>query len=435
MGKLDILEELLSYPSCFLKAVQFWNDGNRNTLALAVSAICLNILDMAEDKAIDLITKIAEYKNDEEVYKRVLSVQDTYKAEKAAGCGILKGKNSNLALPSVLCTDICDFVINRAARRKLAKILSVIKPVTALKKSPSISWVVHNLFARAYVSILFGEGGIGKTWLILYLALKLSNGLNIWNDIPAKQAKVLLLEGDAPDSLLKERVEALGIDLNPDYFVYVNRYTAEKDGIILNLSTEEGRANLETIIEQSKPDLVIIDTLISFVDDEVKQDKIKPVIDSLRVLAEKHNCHNMVCHHRRKRMPGESQEKQSDQSDAIGSSVITRLVGIVFKIDKIYAKKGDSEPIENAGRFKVAKCWHPVIARFDYHIESDIDENGKEAVEIRYEQSEFDKEIYRTENEIVKYISLKSCKTAKRAELIESLGIKRHMVQKALKSL
>ena len=125
--------------------------------------------------------------------------------------------------------------------------------------------------------------------------------------------------------------------MNDDYFKYVSRFEADENDVNLNLFTDEGRENFKSFIINFMPDLIVIDTLISFIDDEKDAEQIKKVIDSLKSIAVKYNCHVTIVHHSRKRERGEMRNKL-DQSDVIGSSVITRLASIVIGVDK-YVKK------------------------------------------------------------------------------------------------
>ena len=123
------------------------------------------------------------------------------------------------------------------------------------------------MFALKFISIIFGEPGSGKTWLVLDICIKLSLGLVVFNSIETDVQTVLLMEGDVPDALIKDRINKFVIQPDSSRFKYVNRYNAERNGINLNLSTEHGRKLFEDIISASGASFVVIDTLISFIDE------------------------------------------------------------------------------------------------------------------------------------------------------------------------
>ena len=218
------------------------------------------------------------------------------------------------------------------------KIQSLTKSISNVKNAPKYDWIVKEMFARQHTSIIFGEPGCCKTWLLLYISLVLTVGGKLWKDLEVEQSKVLFFEGDTPVSTLNERITKLNKPLNDDYFKYVSRYDADEIDVNLSLCTEEGKNNFESFIKNFMPDLVVIDTLISFIDDEKDAEQIKKVIDFLKSMAVQYNCHVAIVHHSRKRDRGEIRNKL-DQSDVIGSSVITRLASIVIGVDKYDEKQ------------------------------------------------------------------------------------------------
>ena len=215
----------------------------------------------------------------------------------------------------------------------LNKIQLLTKGISNVKNAPKYDWIVEGMFARQHTSIIFGEPGCCKTWLMLYISLILTTGGVLWKDLTVKQSKVLFFEGDTPVSTLNERITKLNKPLNDDYFKYVSRYDADEIDVNLSLCTEDGRNNFESFIKNFMPDLIVIDTLISFIDDEKDAEQIKKVIDFLKSMAVQCNCHVTIVHHSRKRDRGEIRNKL-DQSDVIGSSIITRLASIVIGVDK-----------------------------------------------------------------------------------------------------
>ena len=218
------------------------------------------------------------------------------------------------------------------------KIQSLTKGISNVKDAKKYDWIVRGMFARQHTSIIFGEPGCCKTWLLLYISLVLTVGGKLWQDLEVEQSKVLFFEGDTPVSTLNERISKLNKPLNDDYFKYVSRYDADEIDVNLSLFTEDGRNNFEAFIKNFMPDLIVIDTLISFIDDEKDAERIKKVIDFLKSIAVQYNCHVAIVHHSRKRDRGEIRNKL-DQSDVIGSSVITRLASIVIGVDKYDEKQ------------------------------------------------------------------------------------------------
>ncbi len=171
---------------------------------------------------------------------------------------------------------------------------------------------------------------------------------------------------------LYRKVQKIVIQPDSSRFKYVNRYNAERNGINLNLSTEQGRKIFEDIISASGASFVVIDTLISFIDDEKDAEVVKKAVDHLRMIADKYNCHILICHHTRKR-ESKQKRKKLDQSDLIGTSVIARLASLILGIDT-----GEKYKL-----LSTKKTWFSPIPLMELNI-SDI-ENGK--VEVTFEEA------------------------------------------------
>lgn len=253
------------------------------------------------------------------------------------------------------------------------KTLCLLKGISLVNEAKNYEWVATELFAKGYVSVLFGEPGCGKTWTLIDLGLKLSNGLDVLNSIGVQQSKVLLFEGDAPDSLLKTRINRFNIKQNDEYFKYVNNLEADSQGIDITLTTNEGRNNIEFIVAKFMPALVIIDTLISFINDEKDPKEMKEVVAFLRRIAKEYNCHILICHHSRKRETGEK-KKKLDQSDVIGSSVISRLASVIIGVDTY-----EQNPTQKVLSLK--KSWFRPFEALLFEIKDTLE--GK--IEINYE--------------------------------------------------
>ena len=251
----------------------------------------------------------------------------------------------------------------------------LVKPINSIITAPSTDWIVKNMFARKTVSFMFGEAGSGKTFLIQDLLLKLSNGTDVFSGIPVQKNKVLLIEGDTTDSLLKDRFMLMTNEfdfmLTTSSFLYVNKYNVEKDqNEELNLSTEKGRANFAKCINSSKCDFVVIDTLISFIDNENDQVEMQKVISFLRKIAYQNNCHILICHHCRKKEAGDKRTRLS-QSDMIGTSVLNRLASFIISVEK----DEDTNEEELHGIIRVSKSWYNQINSIHFVLKEEVKNN------------------------------------------------------------
>ena len=109
-SKFPFLNLLKNYPPCITRAAFNWTKGQRNSLSFALAGILKKVSKSPEDEAANVIQIIAEYNNDEEINDRLNAVKSTYKNDDIAGCSILQGNNTNIALSIPLCNSVCVFV-------------------------------------------------------------------------------------------------------------------------------------------------------------------------------------------------------------------------------------------------------------------------------------------------------------------------------------
>lgn len=287
----------------------------------------------------------------------------------------------------------------------------IVQPISSVQTAKSLEWLVPNMFARGYASVIFGEAGSCKTWLVLDLAINITTGMPVFDGIETTPQKVILFEGDTTDVLIKERLDKLKFK-EDDNFLYVNRYKAEMAGIELDLSSQKGRNNIETIIFNKKPDMIIFDTLISYITDEKDPVEMKTVIDFLRTLANKYNCHILICHHARKRESGERRNK-FDQSDLIGSSVLNRLASFIIATETADFDN-DSEDCPK-GRLSVKKTWFKSLKPVIYKVR-DI---NADTVQIEYETSIEEKRgVNKAIEVITNYLKAENIESITRKEIV-----------------
>lgn len=319
-------------------------------------------------------------------------------------------------------------LINNAEVQKTKDELlwDLVQPISHVKTVKSIEWIVPNIFARGYSSFLFGEAGGGKTWIILDTVGKITTGMPVFDGIETTPQKVILFEGDTTDVLIKERINKLKLKEH-DNFLYINRYNAEMKGIDLDLSSQKGRNNIENIIFHRQPDMIIFDTLISFITDEKDSVEMKIVIDFLRTLANKYNCHILICHHSRKRESGERRNKL-DQSDLIGSSVLNRLASVIIATET-NCFDDDLEDCPK-GRMSIKKSWFKGCKPIVYKIK----DLNPDTVQIVYETSiEEKRSINRATEAIKDYIKFENVTSFTRKDIVSRFSdIPESAIKKAL---
>jgi len=148
-------------------------------------------------------------------------------------------------------------VVDHANRRDpiLSKRLSVLADVQAVP----IEWIWPRRIARDKLHVLAGDPGLGKSFLTLDIASRITSG-NAWPDGgTAKIGNVLVfsLEDDASDTI-RPRVTAMGGD---EYRIQVENPEAK------TLSLDRDMHDLRELIIKSDAVLVVIDPLNAYVGD------------------------------------------------------------------------------------------------------------------------------------------------------------------------
>ncbi len=126
-------------------------------------------------------------------------------------------------------------------------------------EDPDLAWCVERIFPLGGVSILAAPGGWGKSWMLLDLAVEVARGGRWLGRFQSTQATVLYLDEESSPRLLRHRLRKLlkgkslrAADLDIHFAV----------GQGFSLSNPESVAQLKRLLEDLKPGLVIIDSLI-----------------------------------------------------------------------------------------------------------------------------------------------------------------------------
>jgi putative DNA primase/helicase len=163
-----------------------------------------------------------------------------------------------------------DEMRNRILRGKIVEAEEDILPVTLddfLEQSfPRRPKILAPWLVRGSVNMLHAQRGHGKT----NLALSIANAVACGNDLLGWQCehpgRVLYIDGELPGHLLQARVSRLSpkppegslIVLAADHF-YQRKKTPP------DIGTDEGRAYLDRVVKQFKPDLIIFDSISTLV--------------------------------------------------------------------------------------------------------------------------------------------------------------------------
>jgi len=159
------------------------------------------------------------------------------------------------------------------------------------------TWLVESLFPAGGVSIIGGDGEVGKSWVILHLAACVTTGQALFGHFPVKQGKVLVIDEEDALPLIKKRLDKLskgmGITKEIPLIILANK------GVMIsnNLSYEK----LSNLIIRENPMLVTIDSLIRVHNvDENSANEMNNVLRRIKALIANRNSSVILTHHTNK---------------------------------------------------------------------------------------------------------------------------------------
>ena len=178
-----------------------------------------------------------------------------------------------------------------------------------------VEWLVPGYIPKGTITIIGGDGGLGKTSLWCNIASAISNGtpcvLQENNDVMYPRGEVNYFSGeDDTARVLRERLEQNGANLD-------NIKTLPMDDDAFT-SLSIGGALIEGIIEARRPMLVIFDPIQQFIKntDMSKRNDMRQIMTSLIKLGEKYGTTFILVMHTNKRDKiGSFRDKLSDSAD------------------------------------------------------------------------------------------------------------------------
>lgn len=193
------------------------------------------------------------------------------------------------------------------------------------------------IFPKGHVTLIAGEPGIGKTWVMLSVAKSLAEGTKGIGSPLDKYPKgrTLIFAGETGVRLLANRVKLMGGITPLESCRVISSHICANMNIDTMINTAIGRKNIENAISEFRPDMVFFDTMISFMADGKDESSQVDMADCLRglgVIAAKYNTAMILIHHFRKRKGGVESERSMDE--VIGSSAFTRLASVVIGIER-----------------------------------------------------------------------------------------------------
>ncbi len=164
----------------------------------------------------------------------------------------------------------------------------------AMKPQPPIKWIVEGLFSEGSVSLVVGEGGSKKTYMMLDCGICVALG-QPWIGMATTKSKVLIIDEESGNRRMKRRLYELIKGHNTNGRVALKYTTLEQ----FNLRHQPELKLLEQQVVKTKSKLVVIDALADVMigGDENSVKDVQPIFQGLRAIAETCNAAVVIIHH------------------------------------------------------------------------------------------------------------------------------------------
>lgn len=215
-------------------------------------------------------------------------------------------------------------------------------------------WTVEKLVPEEGVTIISGAPCSYKTWIILMLAIEVSQGGLLFGQFPTKQCGVLIVDEESGERGLRERLDVLELDESlPIYFLSFSDF-------------ELDQLHIDPILKHAKENnigLVIFDSLVRIHSgDENDAGQMSRALRFLKKLNAK-GVTVIVTHHNRKRGKGNNNNLSEEMR---GSSEISAFLDSHIAVEE---KKSEEVTVQQP-KLRQGKKIEPFKIKF---VE---DENG-----------------------------------------------------------
>lgn len=189
------------------------------------------------------------------------------------------------------------------------------EPLAHIAPDP-VRWLWPNYLPRGKLAILDGDPGVGKSFLALDIAARISRGGYFPDGACSERPHVtLILSGeDSAADTIRPRAEAAGADLENVLVV------ASTDGALMRFPAD--LPHLDSIIRERHADLVVIDPIMAFIPPEVASNSdqcVRGPLNLLATVAARNDCTILLIRHLRKKAATKSVHRGLGSIGIIGA--------------------------------------------------------------------------------------------------------------------
>lgn len=202
-------------------------------------------------------------------------------------------------------------VFNSASSRTNAKGTAKNKPLVIYKLEDLFNDelfedpipIVEGLIHKSEFHIFSAPAKLGKTQLGIHLAHSVASGGTFLGRFKCHQGKVLIVQTEVSENQLRKRVIKQIMVLTPELKDQI-LFTGKR----IKIDSKEGMEELEDVIVETKPTLVILDPFYTLhTKNEDSSSEIAPILSDVRELALRNEIAILMIHHQGKSKENNSQ--------------------------------------------------------------------------------------------------------------------------------
>lgn len=194
----------------------------------------------------------------------------------------------------------------------------------------NVTWLWKKWIPKGFITMLAGDPGVGKTTEAIDFMRIITTG-DWWpmRQERAMKGKVVWVDAEAGQQILRERSISLGVDRSKVYIPVI-------EGDILgspDFSRKDHRDQIVKLVEGVKPEMLVVDSLGgSNRGGENRIEEVRPLLEFLANLSRDKNIAVLLLHHLNKGREGESTEVSLYRIR--GSTGITAYCRSIIAIEK-----------------------------------------------------------------------------------------------------
>jgi len=219
-------------------------------------------------------------------------------------------------------------------------------PLEIINHELRLEWYIEGWLHSKGQMLLSGEPGVGKTQFALNLAYHLATGTSILERQFVSPLKVTVIS-----------LEMGVVELKYIFEKQEKDYTEKgkwNDNVLVYAPDEASLSKMESIIVESSPDVVVIDSLSEMAQDDMKESEARTIMRWFKRMRVDYGVAFIVIHHNRK--ANDSNKRPRKLSDLYGSFVFGKLSETVIsmwaedgkphiEIDSMKVRFGTKQPL------------------------------------------------------------------------------------------